>query len=96
MLPRLPTILSTFQCAVSRKAPQDAAYEGLDSWSPTFLFMWQVYYDTLIQHSFNMVTLSPLADCKPTSNQTETEIHINILKYLVLIINVWFCLLHIW
>jgi hypothetical protein len=77
------------------EALQDAAYEGLGGWFPSYHFMWRVHCDTLIAHGFNMVALGPLADRKPSSQPTEAELHINILEYVALIVNVWFCLWHI-
>jgi hypothetical protein len=77
------------------EALQDAAYEGLGGWSPSYHFMWRVHRDTLIAHGFNMVALGPLADREPSSQPTEAELHINILEYVALIVNVWFCLWHI-
>ncbi len=80
---------------LTAEALQDAAYEGLGGWSPSYHFMWRVHRDELTAHGFAMVALGPLADREPTDNPTEAELHINILEFVALIINVWFCLWHI-
>lgn len=77
------------------EALQDAAHEGLGGWSPSYHFMWRVHRSTLISSGFNMEDLGPLALRAIPDGASEDQLHINILEFVALIINVWFCLWHV-
>ena len=57
--------------------------------------MWHVHHNKVVHAGFNMVVLSPLAARNLLANPTDKQLHINILKFIALIINTWFCLWHI-
>jgi hypothetical protein len=68
---------------------QDAAYEGLGGWSPTFQFMWRLSRPELVAAGFPMKLLG--VSCHEPGIDA-SGLHINLLEFLALIINVWFLL----
>jgi len=68
----------------------NASYEGLGGWSPQFGIMWCITKAKFCTLGFLMVVLS-----EPLAHTTKT-IHINLLEFVALCINIWhalaFCL----
>jgi hypothetical protein len=73
------------------EAIQDAAHEGLGGWSSTFLFMWRLTHTELrtAPISWPMKSFDVARLDAPIHAQ---GIHINLLEFVALIINMWFVL----
>ena len=69
----------------------DAAYTGIGGWSPTFKFMWRVTRRELIEAGFNMRAIAADGDAARTA-ATDDSLHINILEFAGIVINIWFAL----
>lgn len=65
----------------------DASYEGIGAWIPAFHLMWRLSKWDLISLGFPMILFS-----EPSIYDPEDALHINVLEFLVIIINVWFVL----
>jgi hypothetical protein len=64
----------------------DTAYEGLGGWSPKYQFKWRLNRDNLIHAGFHMKVLEESA-IAPAVNAS--GIHINVLEFVAIIINLW-------
>jgi hypothetical protein len=64
----------------------DAAHKGLGGWSPDFLFKWRLSKTDLIRMGFD---LSPSDPCTLDLDNDENCLHINILEFVAIIINLW-------
>jgi hypothetical protein len=64
----------------------DAAYEGLGGWSPEYLFKWRLNREDLIHAGFHMKLLEESA-IEPAVDAS--GIHINVLEFVAIIINLW-------
>jgi hypothetical protein len=67
----------------------DASYEGLGGWCKRFNFMWRLSRQDLVDLGFDMKAIDefegePLID--------ETGLHINILEFIAIIVDVWLTL----
>jgi hypothetical protein len=67
----------------------DASYAGLGGWSPAkhFNFMWRLTREDLIQVGFDMKSIN-LNTAEPDG--TSDGLHINILEFVTIIIDLWF------
>jgi len=65
----------------------NASYEGIGGWSPHFSLMWCITKAELCSLGFSMVV-----GLEPSAGDPATAIHINILEFIALCINVWFAL----
>jgi hypothetical protein len=73
------------------EAIQDAAHEGLGGWSSTFLFMWRITHDELRSEPISW-PMKAFDDARLDAPINAKGLHINILEFLALIINLWFVL----
>jgi hypothetical protein len=73
------------------KAIQDAAHEGLGGWSSTFQFMWRTTHDELRAAPISW-PMKVFDHAKPDAPLHAVGLHINILEFVALIINMWFVL----
>jgi hypothetical protein len=69
-------------------AKSDASYQGIGGWSPTFKFMWRLSRQDLLACGFLMRPIDSHTG-EPTSSDPR-GLHINILEFPALTINVWF------
>ena len=76
--------------AITAEARSDASYNGIGGWSPHFKFMWRVTRAQLLQIGFNMRAID--ADGEAIRRADPDSLHINVLEFLAIIINVWFCI----
>ena len=72
----------------------DAAYSGIGGWSPTFKFMWRVTRDDLLHAGFNMRMIDEEGETARVA-AAEGELHINVLEFVALTINIWMTLKYI-
>jgi hypothetical protein len=73
------------------EAIQDAAHEGLGGWSSHFKFMWRITYDELRLPPCSWPMKVFDADLLDAPIDA-TGLHINILEFLAIILNLWFVL----
>ncbi len=73
------------------EAIQDAAHEGLGGWSSTFQFMWRITHDELRSAPINW-PMKVFDHVKLDAPLHAAGLHINILEFVALIINMWFVL----
>jgi hypothetical protein len=64
----------------------DAAYEGLGGWSEEFNFMWRVSCEDLARMGFSMKRLQAGT---PEPDIDAAGLHINILEFVAIIVNIW-------
>jgi hypothetical protein len=64
----------------------DASSGGLGGWSPEFHIMWKVMRDTLLEVGFDMRAID---DTGEPADLVSPGLHINPLKFLAIIINLW-------
>lgn len=84
-------------CLVRRdptgQALSDAAYTGMGGWSPTFRFLWRLTRSDLEKCGFSMKLVDAYAS-EPTHHD-DAGLHINLLEFVALIINLWLCVHYI-
>ena len=70
----------------------DASYGGLGAWSPAsdFNFMFRLTRDDLIRAGFDMKAIND-DTCEP-DGASDDGLHINVLEFVVIIIQLWFVL----
>jgi hypothetical protein len=73
------------------EAIQDAAHEGLGGWSSTFRFMWRITHDELRDHPISW-DMKVFDEDRLDAPVHAKGLHINILEFLAIIINLWFVL----
>jgi hypothetical protein len=64
----------------------DAAYEGIGGWSPEYSFKWRLNRDDLVHTGFDMKFL---ADASIEPSVDASGLHINVLEFVAIIINLW-------
>jgi hypothetical protein len=72
----------------------DASYQGLGGWSGIYQFMWRLSRDDLTECGFDMKILEE-ASMEPIDDADNDGLHINVLEFVALIINIWFALVSI-
>jgi len=65
----------------------DTSHEGIGGWCPQFGIMWQVTKEELHTLGYSMVLLTEPSDLDPLD-----AIHINVLEFVALTVNIWFAL----
>jgi len=65
----------------------DASYDGMGGWCPQLDIMWRITKEELCSLGFHMVTHS-----EPTPDDPPGAIHINVLEFVALTVNVWLAL----
>jgi len=70
-------------------ARSDASYGGIGGWSESLTFWWRLTADELHTFGFDMHQLRPDV-AEPTHDST--GLHINLLEFLAIVINLWICL----
>jgi hypothetical protein len=74
------------------KAIQDAAHKGLGGWSSAFRFMCRITHDELRTAPIISWPIKALDHAKLDAPLHAEGLHINILEFVALIINMWFVL----
>jgi hypothetical protein len=69
-------------------APGDASYSGLGGWSAEFNFKWRLTRQDLINAGFDMKAID--ADTQEPDGTDPDGEHINVLEFVVIIIQAWF------
>jgi len=69
----------------------DASHKGIGGWCPQFSIMWQVTKEELHTLGYSMVLL-----VEPLDQDPSDAIHINVLEFVALTMNVWFALAMCW
>ena len=72
----------------------DAAYSGIGGWSPTLKFMWRITRDELCAAGFDMKKINADGEAARAPT-TDDSLHINVLEFVAIIINVWFAITYI-
>jgi len=62
----------------------DASHKGIGGWCPQFSIMWQVTKEELHTLGYSMVLL-----VEPLDQDPSDAIHINVLEFVALTVNVW-------
>jgi hypothetical protein len=85
LVPRCPT----------HTALSDASYQGLGGWSSCFRYLWKLSREDLIKFGFPMHILDKNGE--PGDQADPTKLHINVLEFVGVIINIWcalWCIQH--
>jgi hypothetical protein len=68
----------------------DASYGGMGGWSPQLRIKWRILCHELINHGFSMKTMNSANEPADLYNPDGT--HINLLKFVAVVINLWIAL----
>jgi hypothetical protein len=67
----------------------DASYGGIGGWSPDLSFAWRLTRQELLAHGFPMREIDASGEAIPTNQDEPDKLHINILEFVGIVINIW-------